>query len=145
TLVNPGFADPAHVQTFRIYIPTAAAREPDRVVQKEEAIRQRVQAIAGITAAAVSNGVPMDGNESNDPVFAQDRTYREGELPKLRRFRFVMPGFFAALGTPLIAGRDFTWHEIETHAPVVVISRNFAVEYWTRPEQAIGRRIRVST
>jgi predicted permease len=145
THVDPGFADPARVQLFRVYIPPSSVPEPDRVVRTFEAIRQRLQAVPGVTSVAVATSVPMDGNQSNDPVFAQDRGYREGELPKLRRFKFVMPGYFATVGTALIAGRDVTSREIEHHTPVAIISRNFAVEYWNRPEQAIGKRIRVGT
>jgi putative ABC transport system permease protein len=143
--LSPGFADPASVQTFRVYIPASSMKEPDRVVRMHEAIRQRLSAIAGVSAAAVGSGVPLDGNQSNDPVFAQDRPYREGEIPKLRGFKFVLPGYFAALGTSLVAGRDLTWAEIDHHTPVAIISRDFAIEYWGRPELALGKRIRVST
>jgi hypothetical protein len=143
--LSPGFADPASVQTVRVYIPASSMKEPDRVVRMHEAIRQRLSAIAGVSAAAVGSGVPLDGNQSNDPVSAQDRSYREGEIPKLRRFKFVLPGYLAALGTPLVAGRDLTWAEIDHHTPVAIISRDFAIEYWGRPELALGKRIRVST
>jgi predicted permease len=87
----------------------------------------------------------MDGNGWSDPVFAQDRTYREGELPKVRRFKFVQPGYFNVLGTALIAGRDLTPQEVEHHSPVGLVSRNFAVEYWGAPERAVGRRVRVAS
>ncbi len=145
TQVDPGFADPATLQTFGLYIPDASIADADRVVSAEEAIRERLLAIPGVTSAAVSTGVPLDGNSSNDPVFAQDRTYREGELAKLRRFRFVLPGYFATMGTPLIAGRDFTNQDIQKHMPVAVISRAFAAEYWGTPDKALGQHIRVGS
>jgi predicted permease len=143
TQVNPGFTDPARVQTVRFYIREPLAKDPDAVIRTEEAIRERLRAIPGVSAVAVSTGVPMDGESSNDPVFAQDRAYREGELAKLRRFRFVLPGYFSALGTPLIAGRDFTPAEMQQHTPIAIISRGFATEYWGRPDLALGKRIRV--
>jgi len=145
TRVDPGFSDPGTVQTFRVFLPASSVKEPDRVVRTDQAIQQRLQALPGVTATAVGSSVPLDNNQSNDPVFAQDRTYREGELPKLRRFKYVLPGYFAALGTPLVAGRDLTWAEIEHRTPVAIISRGFAVEYWSRPELALGRGIRVGT
>ena len=55
---------------------------------------------------------PTDGNNSTDLLYAEDRVYAEGQLPPLRRFKFVAPGFFQTMGTPLIAGRDFTWTDI---------------------------------
>jgi predicted permease len=86
----------------------------------------------------------MDGNSSNDPVFAQDRVYQEGELP-LRRFKFVSPGFLAAVGTPMVAGRDFTWTDTYAKTPVAIVSENMAREYWGDPANALGKRIRVAT
>jgi MacB-like periplasmic core domain len=76
---------------------------------------------------------------------AQDKSYAEGELPPLRRFKFVSPGFFHATGIPLIAGRDFAWDETYDKRPVAIISENFAREYWGSPQNALGKEIRVSS
>ncbi len=143
--VDPGFGDPATVQTFRVFLPESAAKEPDRVIQAFKDVRARLRAIPGVSATAVAAGVPLDSNHWTDPVFAQDRAYREGELGKLRRFKFVLPGYFDAIGTRLIAGRDITWGDIQTRLPVAIISRGFAVEYWNSPQQALGKRIRVAS
>ena len=145
TQVNPGFVDGKALQTFRLFIPADRAREPDHVVSAQKTILDRLRAVPGVSAVAAASGVPMDGNANNDPVFAQDRTYREGEVPKVRRFVYVMPGFFGTMGTSLVAGRDLTWRELERHTPVALVSRSFAVEHWTTPERALGKRIRVAT
>jgi len=146
THVQPGFYDPATVQTFRISIPEAIVPEtkPEDVTRMEENILHKIEAIPGVSSSAFSSSIPMDGNNSNDPVFAQDRTYREGDLP-MRRFKFVSPGFLAAVGTPMVAGRDFTWAEIYGKTPVAIVSENMAREYWGNPANALGRRVRVST
>ena len=80
-----------------------------------------------------------------DPVFAQDRSYTDGSMPPLRRFKFASPGFLRTLGIPLIAGRDFTWAETYQKLPVAVVSENLAREYWGSPANALGKFIRVST
>jgi predicted permease len=85
----------------------------------------------------------MDGNDSNDLLYAQDRTYREGELPPIRRFVNVSPGYFSTIGTPLIAGRDLTWAETYQMRPVALVSENMAREYWGTPANALGKHIRV--
>jgi predicted permease len=144
--VQPGFREPATVQTFHISIPEAmvpAAKQED-VTRMEEDILRKIEAIPGVSAAAFSTKIPMDGNSSNDPVFAQDRVYREGELP-LRRFKFVSPGFLAAVGTPMVAGRDFTWTDTYNKAPVAIVSENMAHEYWGDPANALGKHVRVAT
>jgi hypothetical protein len=46
------------------------------------------------------------------------------------------------MGNPLHAGRDITWSDIYDLRPVVLVSENFAREYWGNPGGAIGKRIR---
>ncbi|HTS11242.1 MAG TPA: ABC transporter permease [Candidatus Limnocylindrales bacterium] len=145
THVNAGFANPAEIQTFRISIPDTEAKEPEAVVRMEQAIRDKIAAIPGVASVGASTSVPMDGNSWNDPVFAQDRAYADGEIPALRRFKFVTPEYFSTVGIPIIAGRNLTWTETYNRAPIALISENFAREYWHDPQSAIGKRIRVST
>ena len=71
--------------------------------------------------------------------------YGEGELPPIRRFKFISPGYFATLGTPLVAGRDLTWTDTYQKRPVAIISENFAREYWHDANSALGKRIRVAS
>ncbi len=145
TRVDPGFAAPEAVQTFRLSIPEADVADPEKVVRTEEEILRRIAAIPGVTSTALTSGVPMSANNWNDPIFAQDRTYTPGELPPLRRFKFISPELVATMGTPLVAGRTFTWTDVYNRAPVALVSANLARELWRDPASAIGRRIRVST
>jgi putative ABC transport system permease protein len=145
THVNPGYSQPAQVQTFRIGIPPIQVKDSESVVRTFDAMRSKIAAIPGVSAVTISTSFPMDGNGSNDLVFAQDRAYSEGQIPPIRRFAFVIPGFFETEGTPLVAGRDFTWTDIYKTLPVAIISENFAREYWDSPDNALGKRIRVAT
>jgi predicted permease len=145
--VSPGFADPASLDHFRIYIPEGSIPEADeeRVLRTEQAIADKLAAIPNVSSVAFSTEIPMDGHDSNDPIFAQDRTYREGELPPIRRFIFVSPGYFSTMNTPLAAGRELTWAETYQKRPVALVSENLAREYWGSAENAIGKKIRVGT
>jgi len=145
--VPPGFTGPDQVQTFRFYLPETEIPDTDRerLVRMEEGILDKLRAIPGVSSASFSSAIPMDGNDSNDPIFAQDRAYAEGELPPLRRFKWISPGFFGTLGTPLIAGRDLTWSDTYQKLPVAIVSENFAREYWHDANNALGKRIRVAS
>lgn len=145
TRVNPGFSDPNTLQTFRIGIPDNQVKDDETVVRTFEAMRAKIAAIPGVSSVTISTAFPMDGNASNDLLFAQDRAYQEGQIPPVRRFVDVIPGFFATEGTPLIAGRDYTWSDIYRKLPVAIISENFAREYWNTPANALGKRIRVAS
>jgi predicted permease len=142
--VAPGFDKPDSLQTFRLYIPEATVPDTDkqRVIRMEQAIRDKIAALPGVTSVAFGGNVPMDGWSSNDVLYAQDRAYAEGQLPPIRRFKFIAPGYFSTLGTPLIVGRDFTWDDVYHKMTVAIISENFAREYWGSPANAIGKRVR---
>ncbi|HKD60331.1 MAG TPA: ABC transporter permease [Terracidiphilus sp.] len=145
--VTPGFGDPASLEAFRVYIPESQIPETQRenVLRMEQAIRDRLATMPGVTSVAISTKVPMDFNTSMDPVYAEDRTYKEGELAQLRRFKYISPGFFSTLGTPLIAGRDFTWDETYQRRPVAILSENTAHDLWGSAAAAIGKRVRVGS
>jgi predicted permease len=111
----------------------------------EQAIAQQIAAVPGVTSVGLTNSVPMDGGQWEDLVFAQDRSYADGAMPPLRRFKFASPGYFKTMGIPLIVGRDFTWSETFQMLPVAMVSENFAREYWGSPANALGKHVRGST
>ena len=145
TSVNPGFVGPAALQTFRVSIVSALAKEDEKVVHMEEGISHRLAEIPGVSSVGICSKVPMTGQGWSDPVFLEGRTYAEGQLPPLRRFKFVSPGFLGTLGMPLVAGREITWNDTYKKIPVAMISENVARELWHDPSAALGKRIRVST
>jgi putative ABC transport system permease protein len=143
TRVDPGFVAPSEIQTFRIDIPNTQVKDPVRVVRTEQEILQKIRAVPGVSSASLSMVVPMNGNDWSDNVFARDHTYASGQMP-LHRYRFASPGFFKTLGTPLIAGRDFTWADMYNHVPVAIVSEKLAREYWHDPRIAVGKQIRTT-
>jgi predicted permease len=145
--VSPGFADPQAVQTFHVYIPESRVSDTQRVqvVRVEQAIADKLGTIPGVTSVSFTTSIPFQGYGSNDPVFVKDRIYKPGELPPIRRFKFVAPGFFATMGTPLIAGRDLSWTDTYEKRPVALVSENLAREFWHEPGAALGKQIRVGT
>jgi putative ABC transport system permease protein len=140
--VQPGFTQPAALQTLRIAIPEDVAKDDARVLLTQQGLVDALAALPGVTSVSVISALPMTGMSSQDPVAASDHTYRENQIPPLRRFIRTMPKAFQVLGTPLTAGRDYDWTDIHQKRDVVVISDNFAREYWGSPAAAIGKRIR---
>jgi len=143
--VSPGFTSPETVQTFGFYIPETQIPDtsPELVIRMDEAIMQKIASIPGVSSVSIGRSVPMDNNNANNPVYIQNRTYEGSEVPPARRFNYVAPGFFSTLGTRLLAGRDLTWTDTYEKSPVVIVSKSFASEYWRRPQDALGQRIRV--
>jgi putative ABC transport system permease protein len=140
--VHPGFTASAQLQTFRIDIAKGQVKEPERAFRMQQEIRRKIAELPGVSSVAYANSVPTDGNNSVDVLFAEDRAYTEGQVPPPRRFKYVTPGFFQTMGTPLVAGRDLTWTDLEQGKTVAIVSENMARELWRDPAAAIGKRIR---
>jgi predicted permease len=143
--VRPGFAPGADVQTARVWVPPPQVPDAERVTRLQHEILDKVAALPGVKAAAFASAVPMEGplRVSLSPIFIEGRDYA-GTTPPMRRMKTVSPGYFGAIGTRMIAGRDITWSDIYGRAEVVIVSENFAREVWGSPAAALGNRIRES-
>jgi hypothetical protein len=84
----------------------------------------------------------MEPFNTNDGLFIEDQRLAEREIPPIRTYKFISPGYFQAVGTPLVAGRDLTWTDAYERRNVVVISANLAREVWGNPAAALGKRVR---
>jgi putative ABC transport system permease protein len=140
--VQPGFTRPEEVQTFRPFIPKSQVAEPDAVVRMEQAIADRLAGIGGVSSVGLSTGMPMTDDNWQDPIFAEDHAYAEGQIPRLRHFRRISPGLLKTMGNTLVTGRDFTWTDVYETRNVALVSENLARELWRQPGEAIGKRIR---
>jgi len=141
--VRPGFAQPETVQMVRLSIPDAQVAEPERVVRMQQDIAERIAAIPGVASVAFATAMPIEMEfENNVVVTAENKTYDLGIAP-LRRSKSISPGLFRTVGTPLLAGRDFTWTDIHDNRQVAIVSENMARELWGAPSDALGKRIRV--
>ena len=140
--VQPGFSDPASLTVMNLSIPQGTAASAAETFAMQRNIVDRLQAVAGVSSVSMMDGLPMTDFNSYDPIFASDRSYTENQIPPLRRFIRTGPNTFRTLGTPVVAGREFTWDDLEQDRKVAVISENFAREYWTSAAAAVGQRIR---
>jgi predicted permease len=136
--VDPGF-DPKDALTLSIAIPPTEVKDPDAVLQLEQAILEKIRAIPGVAAAGITTFIPTDESSGSDQVYVRDKTYQS--VPPLRRLKFVSPGLLASMGNRLIAGRDFTWADTYQRRPVAMLSENLARELWGDPRIAIGKQI----
>jgi predicted permease len=141
--VAPGFGPAEEIETFRVSIPQTQVKEAEKVIRAEETILHKIEALAGVRAVGMVSELPLEGS-TNHILYAEDRPPQEGSFPAIRRIRMVSPGYAAAAGSCLIAGRDFTWAETYSHASVAIISENLAREWWRDPRAAIGKRIRTT-
>jgi predicted permease len=142
--VDPGFADPATIQTASIWAP--ASFDPADALQwtrMQHEILDRIAALPGVAAAGFVNALPIEyvGNFTTDGYAVEGRTLAANERPN-GNFKFISPGYFEAMGTRLLAGRHLTWADIEAGGRVVMVSAEFARQLAPEPAAALGQRIR---
>ena len=142
--VEPGFTNPEEVLTLRISIPESLVKDQEQTARLHEQIVRRLEQIPGVASVGLASSITMDGFDSNDPVFVEDFPGPAERLPPIRRFKWIGENYFSTLGNRVIAGRAITWTDIYSRGQVVMVSENFAREYWKEPAAAVGKRIRES-
>ena len=116
--VDPGFSDPAQLETMRIYIPELLVANPIVVTRMQHEIADKISAIPGVTSVGIAEALPMEGIDPNwDEIGVEGKHYERGE-PPLRLFNYVCPGYFNTMGTRFVAGRDFIWGDLYGSASV---------------------------
>jgi predicted permease len=130
--------------------------EPDRMIQVSLSIgragtadrgsllarvRDEAARIPGVEATAVSLIEPLSGMGWNEDVDVPGTPVRDAD--SLTWLNAVTPGWFAAYGTPLVAGRDFDARD-EHGSPVAIVNEAFARRFLGGPA-ALGRRVAIKT
>jgi putative ABC transport system permease protein len=141
--VQTGFTDARTLQVMRITVPDALVPEPERVTRLQNAVADKLATIQGVKSVAFGSDMPLEGYEAGwDEIMAEGQNYPENEIPPMRLYKYVAPGFLATAGTRLIAGRDVTWSEIYELRPVILVSDGLAREMWGSAQAALGKRAR---
>ncbi|HUB17070.1 MAG TPA: ABC transporter permease [Acidobacteriaceae bacterium] len=111
----------------------------DQAVALQKRMLETAQGIPGVTAAGYSNNVPLSLGSGDSFVYSDATTdFRPTNFAADAMTYSVSPGYFAAAGTTLLAGRDISWHD-EKNAPVVaVVNREFARKVFGSAEKAVG-------
>ena len=142
--VHPGFTRPEQVQTFQVAIPETLISDPQQMARAHEQIAERLRQVPGVMSVGVSSSITMDEEDNMNPLWVEHVDVPEGQLPPLRRYKSLAPGYFETMGNPVVAGRAITWTDIYGSRRVVVVTANLAREYWQDPSGALGKRVRGS-
>jgi putative ABC transport system permease protein len=145
--VDPGFSDPATIQTAQIWTargPAIDIAQSAQWTRVQHEILDRIAALPGVASAGFVDDLPiLSSGALNGYGFAvEGRTLEPLDQRPQAHFKFISPGYFEAMGTRLVAGRSLTWSDIEAGGRVVVVSEDFARQLATAPAAALGQRIR---
>jgi putative ABC transport system permease protein len=136
--VDPGFrAD--KVLAMEVSLPTARYPEGEQMPFYQR-LEERVAAKPGVAAIGAINILPLSANYDSRGVQVEDHPKPEGQGydPQARS---ATPGYFSAMGIPLMAGRNFDAHDVDSGQLVVIVSEAMARKYWPGESSVVGKRI----
>ena len=137
--VDPGF-DADGVMTFRLSLPPSKYATPEATAQFYDQLMERLEAIPGAETAAGINNLPLTGGGAILTTQIDDHPTPEGEFPPTFLIRRATPGYFEALGVPIVEGREFTPDDHNARLGSLIISESIKRQYWPN-ESALGKRM----
>jgi len=137
---NPGFR-PEHVLTFELTLPALKYPDQTRMARVYMNAMDRLRSEPGIEAAGLAQVVPMGGSPDSTTfrVIGRPLPPKQAEQP-YGAYTVATPGFFAALGVPILRGRDLAATDTADSTRVVVINTSMALKFFGG-EDPIGKQM----
>jgi putative ABC transport system permease protein len=143
TSVSPGFESSGRdgaLQIVKVTLPERLYSEPERIHVFVQDMLERIRSLPGVTSASVINSVPFG------MMFIQGDFEIEGR-PKPTLFvgtPKIDAGYFATMGIPLLAGRDFTARDTAAAPKVAIVTERVVRDYFPGGlSAALGQRVRL--
>ena len=140
TQVPAGFRT-ENVLTARVTLPRPRYPDAGRIGAFQRTLLDRLRNTAGIESAGMTAYLPLSGDDNGWAFFIDGRPPKPVGIFDVAKYRAVSDGYFAALGMPLVRGRDFTAADDDRAPLVVVINESMAQTYWG-PQDPVGQRLR---
>ena len=138
--VSPGFRA-ENVVTCRIDLPPTKYAGDKAQAQFFRSLLKEAHAIPGVEAASLVTSLPFSGSRGTSSFSIDGRPSVAGDEPEADRHQ-VAPGYFAAMGIALLAGRDFADSDDMEHPGVVIINETAAKRFWPN-ENPLGKHVTI--
>lgn len=133
--------DRASALTFRIAVPSSRYATGNDTYAFYTRLREALGALPGVTAVGATTDLPVSGEGAVATVTSEERVQSGVEEGVTVLQRRATAGLFSALGTPLVAGREFDSRDRRDGETVVIVSESLARSLFGGARAAIGRRI----
>ncbi len=129
-----------HVLTARVDLPRSNYPDPAASIRFYEELLPKLQAVPGVEAATLSDGLPAAGNGAIR-VQIEGKAYPQDSDYPLAREGIVTAGYFETFQTRLLNGREFRMTDVTTSQPVAIINESFARVHFPNLDP-MGRKMR---
>ena len=133
--------DPENVVTARITLPEARYPEWAQRHRFWDDLVERVLELPGVEAAGLTSSLPLNQTPDGGTFQIEGREWDAGEGPSIDK-KTASPGYFVAMGIPVLEGRAFDPQDRSDSPLVTVVSASMARRFFPN-ESALGRKIRV--
>ena len=141
TAVDPGFRSD-HLLVVRTSLPRPVATDSARVLRFYDGLATRLRAVPGVKAVTFGSQPPFNGGSSSSTIEREGAAGAVTPQPgREAQQRMVVPGFFATLGIPVRAGREFAATD-RTGAPNVAIVSDALARRDFPGESPLGKRLK---
>ncbi|HEX5077438.1 MAG TPA: ABC transporter permease [Gemmatimonadaceae bacterium] len=137
--VDPGFRA-ENVLVARLQTPYPRYENSQVVRGFYDRVLERVAAIPGVRAVGLTQSAPFTRGNPQSNVIAEGKEPKPGEPVVVSNVRTITPGFFDAMGTPILKGRSFRASDGPDAPRVAIVDERFARHYWPNGE-AVGKHI----
>jgi putative ABC transport system permease protein len=131
-------------RTLAVNVPVMSyGRTPEQIIGFYKEAMRRIGELPGVERTAVGTVVPWRDAGSFGPGFqfsVEGYARADGEEDPRAAFRTVSPGFFSALGVPIMVGRDFTDDDRRDAEKVVIVSQSLAQRMFPN-QDAVNRKL----
>ncbi len=111
----------------------------DQYPQVQRRMLDAISAIPGVAAAGYNDNVPLSLSGGDSYVYTDQTTdFRPTNYAADAMNYVISPGYLAAAGTRLLAGRDFTFDDIAKAPRVAIVNRHFAIKVFGSIQKAVG-------
>jgi len=139
--VNPGF-NPDGVLTMHITLPPSKYAEDYQVAGFFDQVIKGVETLPGVLSVGAINTLPLGTDKITFRFTIDGRPPATPGERLTANFRAISDGYFHAMEIPLLGGREFTEHDRNKSAPVVIINESMARRYWP-DEDPVGKRMTI--
>ena len=141
TAVRPGF-DANHSYTFRVALLQTTYPKASDATRFLTSALDALRRVPGVRAAGVASKLPLDAaGRSDTALFVQDHPLAAGKMPNINQAVYASPGYFDAMGIPLVDGRTFGSIDLADARSEVIVSHALAARYWPNAS-ALGKQVR---
>jgi len=137
--VETGF-NAGHVLTFEVSLLNTKYTDNDSIVTLYDKLLDQVRTVSGVSSVGITAVVPMGGGTDSTKIRLLDRPNVDDKEQPYVSYTISSPGYFSAVGTPLLRGREFLDSDRGESLPVTVINSAMAKKFWPG-EEPIGKQI----